>query len=172
VLVRRSEPAEPGAVAEPRREVPRVSAVQPQAARAGLAASGVVVPPLEGRVAGWDAAAEPRQVAVSDAAVLRPEEAAAEQGVAGVQPREEAAERDVAVLPQVAAQGAVAAGRRPGAVPVSEVLRRAARDEPQEVLPSAAALAAAHPCLRALQLAPSPLVRSARARADLRIAQP
>jgi hypothetical protein len=132
----RSEPEEQGVLAEPRREAQRVPAAQPQAAQAAVAASGAGVPAA--RAAVWDAAAEPRQVAVEqDAAVA-------------AQPQ--AVERDVAAAaqPQGAARVA-AAERRPGAVrpvaPDAEGLQRGAPDVPA-ARPSAAAWAAP-PCPQA-----------------------
>jgi hypothetical protein len=173
----RSEPEQPGVPAVPRREAQRVSAAQPQAA---LAASGAEVPAARG--AERDAAAEPRQVAGSGAAVLLPEEAVARDAAVAAQPQavepggavllpEEAVERDVAAAAQP--QGA-AAERRPGAVrpvaPDAEGLHREAPDVPA-ARPSAAAWAAP-PCLQAARPAPSPQARSAHAKKDLRIAQP
>ncbi|MEA2885942.1 MAG: hypothetical protein QOD11_302 [Bradyrhizobium sp.] len=185
----RSEPEVPGVPAAPRREAQRVSATQPQAAQA---ASGAAVPVARG--AERDAAAEPRQVAGSGAAVLPPEEAVERDAAVAAQPQaverdvavllpEEGAERDVAAAAQpqgaarVAAAGrpqAVAAELRPGAArpvaPGAEGLHREAPDV-RAARPSAAAWAAP-PCLQAARPAPSPQVRSAHARKDLRIAQP
>jgi hypothetical protein len=180
---RRSEPAEPGVPAAPRREAQRVSAAQPQAA---LAAWGAEVPAARG--AERDAAAEPRQVAGPGAAALPPEEAV-ERDAAAAQPQ--AVERDVAVAArpqaavrtaaevaprQAAARVVVAAEPRPGAlaVPVSEGLQREAPDEAQVARPSAAAWAAplCLPCLRAGRPAPSARAQPAHARGRLRTAQP
>jgi hypothetical protein len=184
--VLRSEPEEQGVLAVPRREAQRVPAPQPQAA---LAASGAAVPAARG--AERDAAAEPRQVAGSGAAVLPPEEAVERDAAVAAQPQaaarvvavllpEEVAERDVAVAAQPQAGAWVAAAeRRPGAVrpgaaqpvaPGAEGLHREAPDVPAARLSAAAW--AAPPCLQAARPAPSPQVRSAHARKDLRIAQP
>jgi hypothetical protein len=170
---RRSEPAEPGVPAVARREVLRVSAAQPQAA---LAASGAGVPAAPG--AERDAAAEPRQVAGSGAAVLPPEEAAERDAAVAAQPQ--AVERDVAAAaqPQAAARVAAAERRPEAARPVAPDAAGLHREAPDALAarPSAAAWAAP-PCLQAACLqagrpGPSQQVRSAHARKDLRIARP
>ena len=114
----------------------------------------------------------PEEAVEPDAAVLLPEAVA--RDVAVLRP-EEGAERDVAAAAQPQAEvWAAAAERRPGAAgpvaPDAEGLQREVPDVPA-VRPSAAAWEAA-PCLQAARPAPSPQVRSAHARKDLRIARP
>jgi hypothetical protein len=108
-----------------------------------------------------DAAAAPQPGAASDAEVPLPE-AAAVPDVAAEAPRQGAEAERVSA-------GAVLL---PGAAPVAEVRRQAVRGEPV-VLPSAAAWAAAPSTqLRAGRLAPSLPVRTAHAKARLKIALP
>lgn len=126
--------------------VPQALAAQPKAAEAARAEQ--------------DAAVGPQPAVALDAEVLRPVAAAARDAVAVV-PRQvaEAAQALAALLP-----GAEA-------VRVSEVRRRAARDEAPGVRLSAA-VSAAPLCLPEARLAPSASARSAHARESLRIAQP
>jgi hypothetical protein len=111
-------------------------------------------------------------VALVAAGVRQPEEAAAPD-VAAVVALLRGAERAVAVVVLPQAERAVAAAvRLRAAGPVSEVLRQAVQGA-QGVLPSAAAWAAPLSTrLRGDRLAPSPPVRSARAKESLRIARP
>jgi hypothetical protein len=178
-VVLRSEPEEQGVLAAPRREVPRASAAQPQAVRAELAVSGegVVLQPAA-RVAGWDAAAEPRQVAGSGAAVLLPVAAEAEEQdvVAAVQ-RQAAGPASAAVRlreAEVAAPDAEEArlrGALAGVLAAAEVPQRVARDEGVLLLAAAwAELPSTR--LQGARLAPSAWAPSAHARGGLRTAQP
>jgi hypothetical protein len=159
--LRPAEPAVQAGEAEPQQEVQPASAARPRAARVELAVSGAGALRPEA-VAVWDAAAgpQPGAAAVWDAAAGPQPGAAAVQGVA------------VAALPQAAvARAAVGAARRPGAAPVSEVLRRAGRDEAEPLLAAAwAALPSTRPAGE--RLAPSTPARSAHARGRLRTAQP
>jgi hypothetical protein len=136
------------AVAQEVPRVPEASAAQPKAA-------GVVR-------AAQDAAAGPQPGVASDAEVLLPAEGEVPD-VAAVAPRQGAEAERVAA-------GAVLL---PGAaVPVAEVQRQAAQDEPAVLLSAAAWVAALSTQLREDRLAPSLPARSAHARARLRIAQP
>jgi hypothetical protein len=150
-------PAEqPGALAEAAAEVQREEEAPP-----ALAAQPKVAP---GVLAEWDAAAGPQPGVASVAAGVRQPEAEAAPDVAA------------AVLPQVevAERGAAEVALPPAAVldVVAEVLRQAARGAPGVLLLAAAWAALLSTRLRGDRPAPSPQVRSARAREVLRIAQP
>jgi hypothetical protein len=150
--LRLAEPAVQAGVseAEPQQEVLPASAARRRAARAELAVSGAGALRPEAAAAVWDAAAGQQR------------EAAAVQG-----------EAVVALLQAAAvARAAVAAAWRPGAAPVSEVLRRAGRDEPAEPLLAAAWAALPSIRCRGDQPAPSVRARSAHARRALRTARP
>jgi hypothetical protein len=148
-----------------------VSAAQPQAAQAELAASGagVVLQP-----AVWDAAAERRQAAGPGAEVLLPEEGA-ERDVAVAVLLQAAEPASVAVRlweAQVAVPDAEEAPLQEAEVlAAAEVPQQVARDEGVRLLAAAwAGLLSIR--LQGGRLAPSALARSAHARGCLRTARP